>query len=152
MTIIWYMVPEIWSMTDTIFCPFTPLTTQKNKILKKWKKNTHRYHHFTQMHQKSWSYAILFLRCDICNCYFSFWAIFCPFTPLLTAPKIKIKKKMEKKLEISSFYICVPKITIGWCMLGTTDEWMYRWMDGQKKWHLEMGAPPKKRGRQKYKN
>ena len=73
------------------------------------------------------------MACDICNCYFSFWAIFCPFTPLLTAPKIKIKKKMEKKLEISSFYICVPKITIRWCMLGTTDEWMYRWMDGQKK-------------------
>ena len=101
-----------------IFCPFTPLTIQKIKILKKWKKlleilsftqvyhkwqpydiwflryqlqqkcfshlwpcfalippnspknefftklkrSTWRYHHFTQVYQKSWSQAILFLR------------------------------------------------------------------------------------------
>ena len=32
---------------------------------------------------------------DGCNCYFSFWAIFCPFTPL-TAQKTKIKKKNDK--------------------------------------------------------
>ena len=44
MTIIWCMLSEIWSTTDIIFvilgyfCPFTPLTTQKRKILKKWKK------------------------------------------------------------------------------------------------------------------
>ena len=48
---------------------------------------------------------------DRCN-YFSFWAIFCPFTPL-TAQKTKIKKKMKKKhLEISSFYTSVQKIFI----------------------------------------
>ena len=33
---------------------------------------------------------------DRCKCYFSFWAIFCPFTPL-TVQKIKILKKIEKK-------------------------------------------------------
>ena len=44
------------------FCPFSPLTTQKIKILKKWKKRLVRYHHFTQVYQKSWSDAILFLR------------------------------------------------------------------------------------------
>ena len=52
-----------------------------------------------------------------CNCYFSFWAIFCSFTPL-TALKIKISKKSKKDLEISSFYICVPKIMIRWCMVS----------------------------------
>ena len=46
----------------TIFCPFTALTTWKMTILKNWKKNPWRYHHFTQVSQKSWSYAILFLR------------------------------------------------------------------------------------------
>ena len=51
---------------------------------------------------------------DECN-YFSFWAIFCPFTPL-TAQKIKIKKeKWKKGLEISSLYISVPKVMIRWC-------------------------------------
>ena len=52
---------------------------------------------------------------DECN-YFLLWAIFCPFTPV-TSQKIKILKKMIKSLEISSFYICVPKIMIRWCML-----------------------------------
>ena len=48
---------------------------------------------------------------DRCNSYFSFWAIFCPFTPL-TAWKMKISKKWKKHLEISSFYTSVPKIMI----------------------------------------
>ena len=39
-----------------IFYPFTPLKPPKNE------KYTWRYYHFTQVHQKSWSYAILFLR------------------------------------------------------------------------------------------
>ena len=56
----------------TIFCPF--IGGKKSKF---WKteKRPWRYHHFTQVYQKSWSYAILFLRqaCNGCN-YFSFWA------------------------------------------------------------------------------
>ena len=39
----------------------------------------------------SWDMA-----CDGCSFYISFRAIFCPFTQL-TAQKIKIKKKKEKK-------------------------------------------------------
>ena len=35
-----------------IFCPLTPLTTQKIKIKKKNGKNTWRYHHFTHVYQK----------------------------------------------------------------------------------------------------
>ena len=72
------------------------------------------------------------------NYYFSFWAIFCPFTPL-TAQKSKFWKKWKKSLEISSFYICVPKIMI----YGFWDMLCDRQMDGQKKWHIEVGAPPK---------
>ena len=33
---------------------------------------------------------------DRCNFSFSFWAIFCPFTPL-TAQKSKLKKNEKKK-------------------------------------------------------
>ena len=33
------------------------------------------------------------------NCYFSFWAIFYPFTPL-TAQKIKMKKKKNEKKKM----------------------------------------------------
>ena len=51
MTITWCIVPEIWSVT-------------KHKKIKFWKteKITWRYYHFTIVYQKSWSYAILFLR------------------------------------------------------------------------------------------
>ena len=56
-------------------------------ILKKYIKN---YDHILHC---SWDKA-----CDRCNFHFSFWAIFCPFTPLTS-----------QKLKISSFYTCVLK-------------------------------------------
>ena len=64
MTIIWYMVPEIWSAPDriffpscTIFCPFTPLPAWKMKMSKKW-KNAWIYHNFTQVYQTLWSQTV----------------------------------------------------------------------------------------------
>ena len=68
---------------------------------------------------------------DGCDCYFSFWAIICRFTPL-TAQKFKISKKWRKRLEIS-YYICVPKIVIRWCMVS--EIWCA--IDLRKKWHIE---------------
>ena len=63
-TIIWYMVPERSSTTEffvilTIFCLFTPYKPEKSKFWKN-EKNALRYH-FTQVYQKSRSYAILLL-------------------------------------------------------------------------------------------
>ena len=128
---------------------------------------------YDQMMYGSWDMV-----CDRCNCYFSFWAII--FTPL-SAQKVKILKKWKKCMDISSFYIGVPKIMIRWCTVPeiwcVTDvivishfglffallhleisslyicvpKIMIRWctvpeiwcmMDGQKKWHIEVGAPP----------
>ena len=149
------MILEIWSATDRVycnfgpfFCPFTPLKTNKIKILKKndkpWKyydlyKSTKNAIHmmygswdkkhnrenflpflgqflpfyltnnpknqdFKKMKKIPGDIIILYkctknhdhmlyccwdTVCDGCNVYFSFWAIFCPFSPL----------------EISSFYI-----------------------------------------------
>ena len=48
---------------------------------------------------------------DRCNCYFSFWTFFRPFTTL-TAQKMKISKKLKKHLEISSFYTSVRELMI----------------------------------------
>ena len=70
MTIIWCMVPEIWSVTDIIFCQFGPffpfhtLTIWIIKILKNsHKRNKHTWaYNFTLVYQKLWSYAILFRR------------------------------------------------------------------------------------------
>ena len=44
-----------------IFCCFTPLTTQKIKILKNWKK-AWRYYHFTHVYYKWQSYDVWFMR------------------------------------------------------------------------------------------
>ena len=45
----------------TVSFSFTPPTNPK-MFEKLKKKNTWRYYHFTQVYQKSWSYALLFLR------------------------------------------------------------------------------------------
>ena len=44
------------------FLSFYPLTAPKMKISKKWKRNTWRNHHFTEVYQKSWLYPIMFPR------------------------------------------------------------------------------------------
>ena len=90
-----------------IFCPFSPLATQKIKILKLKKapgdiiilhictiNDNHMHGSWDTEH-------------DGQNCL-SFWTIFCPFTPLTTR-KIKIFKKWKKHLE---FYTSVMKIMI----------------------------------------
>ena len=77
------------------FCTFTPLKPKKSKFLKKQKKMSGNIilqmftKNYDQMIYSSWDMVH-----DRCNCYFSFWAIFCPFT-LLTAQKIKILKKKK---------------------------------------------------------
>ena len=77
-----------------VFCPFTPLITQKIKILKNWKKHLEIgiiiLHKCTKNHDD-----MLYCSWDIagngCNCYFSFWTIFYLFLPrYLTVLKIKI--------------------------------------------------------------
>ena len=104
MTTIWYMVPETWSATDriflsswAIFCPFTLLTAQKIKISKNWRKKPGDIiiqHKCTKNHNPMY-YCSWDMVHDRCNCYFSFWTIFCPFTHQ-TAQQKEIKKKYEK--------------------------------------------------------
>ena len=64
--IICYTSPEIWRMADGImfhfgpFLPFYPSNSPQNQNLKKWKKKPGDTI-ISQVYQKSWSYAILFL-------------------------------------------------------------------------------------------
>ena len=83
------------------FLPFYHTKNPKNQ------NKTWRYHS-TQVSQKSWSYAILFLRYGAwwMYCCFSFWVIFSTVSPL-TTQKIRILKNEKKHLDISSFYACV---------------------------------------------
>ena len=95
---------SFWSISGT----FTPLTTQKIKILKKWKNQLEILSFYTGVHK--WQ------SCDVWfwdkehdrQNFLSFWVLFCPFTPPpppLTTQKIRIFKKWKKLLEILSFYI-----------------------------------------------
>ena len=67
---------------------------------------------------------------------------FLPFYPP-KSPKNQNLKKMKKSLEISSFYICVPKIIIRWRTVPEIWCAMDRHMDRWKKWHTEVSVPPK---------
>ena len=109
MTIMWYMVLEIWSSPDFFvilshFLPSYPLTARKMKISKKKKKKKMKkrpkklgdiitLQKCTKNHDHrlycSWDMA--HYRCN----YFSIWAILLPFMPL-TAQKMKISKKWKK--------------------------------------------------------
>ena len=87
--IICFTVPETWRMTDVIvifhfgqFFALWPPNRPKNEHFKKMKKTGDIIilHNWTKNHNHmlycSWAMAR-----DGCNCYFSFWAIFCPLTP-----------------------------------------------------------------------
>ena len=93
----------------TTFCPFTPLTAQKIKISKKWKKKPGDIiilHKCAKNHGHT-LYCSWDMVCDRCN-YFSFWAIFCPFTPPPNSPKnenfTKRKKKTWRYYHITPVY------------------------------------------------
>ena len=79
------------------FCPLTLLTTQKIKILKKWKKAPGDIIilHKCTINDNHMIYGPWDMKCTRQN-FLSFWAIFCPFTPL-TAWNMKTEKKTEKK-------------------------------------------------------
>ena len=128
---VFYTVPEIWHVIDVIIFHFgLYISSPKNENFKKMKKNTWRYHHFTQVHQKSCSCSWDMAH-DRCNWYFSFWTVFHLFTPS-TAQKIKISKKWKNLLEIS-LYTWVPKIMIRWCMVP--EIWCV--MDGETDGQME---------------
>ena len=92
-----------------IFCSFTTLTTQKIKILKKWKKTTLRYHHFTQVYHKWQSYDVWFLRYELQQTkYFVILDHFLPFYHLNNEEN----QNFEKMKKPSGDIIILNKCTI----------------------------------------
>ena len=78
-----------------IFCPFTTITTQTIKTLTNWKKRLDISSFYTGVPKIMITGNTVPDIWHMMDCYFSFWAIFCPSTTL-TAQKIKILKKMTK--------------------------------------------------------
>ena len=81
------------------FCAFTVLKAQKMKVSKKIKMKTPGDIVILHKCTKTRDHR-LYCSWDMvrggCNCYFSFWAFFYPFTPL-TPAKMKISKKKKQK-------------------------------------------------------
>ena len=97
---------DVWQMYLLFFilgytCPFYLPNSPKNENVKKMKKTPGDViilHKSTKNHDRM-LYCPWDMARDICNCHFSFWAIFCPFNPPapfppphLTPKKIKILK------------------------------------------------------------
>ena len=142
--IICYTVPEIRCMDIILFHLelFFPLLPPLRPLTFETPGDIINLHNCT----KNYDYR-LYCSWDMvceCNCYFSFTLGYFLPSPPLTTQKVKISKQKVKKkcLEISSFYTCVPKIMIRYCMVP--EIWCV--MDGWKKWHTEVGVPLKNGG------
>ena len=117
MTIIWCMVPEIWSVTDnflsfyTIFCLLTPTPTppyrpRKSKFLKN-EQHTWRYYYFTNVYHKWQSHDVWFLRYEMKQ--IEFLVILDCFLPFYSPnnQKFKILKSMKQKSgDIIILHMC----------------------------------------------
>ena len=133
-----YTVPEVvrhgcncYLSFWTYFCLFTPITAWKMKISKKMKKTPSdviilhmRTKNYDHMVYCSWDMAR-----DRCNCYFSFWAIFCPFTPV-TCPKNQNFKKKKKPGDFIILHMCT-KSYDRWCTVPEKRCATDRWTDGR---------------------
>ena len=112
------------------FLPFYSPNSPKNESFEKMKKtpgdiiilHTCTKNH-DQMLYSSWDMVH-----DRCNCYFSFWVIFCPFTPL-TAQKIKVLKKWKSTWRYHILHTCTKNYDQMMC--GSWDMVRNRRMDGR---------------------
>ena len=132
------------------FLPFYPFNSEKKiRILKKWKKSleiSSFYISVSKLMIKWCTVSEIWCVADVMISHFGlFFALLSP-----NSPKNQNFEKLKRSLEIS-FYISVPKIMIRQCTVleicCATDGWMGRWTEGWtdrwKKWHIEVGGPPK---------
>ena len=114
--VIWWMVPEAWSATQTEFLlilyqflSHDPPHNPKNENFEKMRKTPEDITTlpFFTTNDNHMMYGFWDIKCNTHN-FFLLWTIFYPFTTTLTTKKIKILKKWEIAPEISSFYTSVP--------------------------------------------
>ena len=142
-------------MTDVIifhFGPFfaflQPLTALKNHNLKKMKKTKRMPRDIiilpkcTKNHDHI-LYCFWDMASDRCNCYFLFWATFCPFTPPNSPKNQNFTKMKNTPGDIIILHMCTKNYDQ--MMYGPWDMVHNRQMDKWKKWHIEVSAPLNKK-------
>ena len=113
MTIIWCMVPEIWSMTDMIFChfrqffaPLPPLQLEKSKFWKN-EKTTCWYYHFTHVYHKWQSHDVWFLSYEVWPTqFFVILDCFLPFYPPNNQKNQNFEKMKKTPGDITTLNMC----------------------------------------------
>ena len=100
------------------FLPFYPPNNPKNQNFEKMRKTPGNIItlQLCTTNDNHMMYGSWDMKCDRWN-FLTFWTIFCSFI-VLTIRKIKILKKWERPLAISSFYTNVSKMTIIWCIVA----------------------------------
>ena len=154
MTVIWCMVPQIWSAIDRIFCHFgqyfahLPPKNPKNQNFEKMKKlpgDIVILQKCTKNHDHMLYYSWDMVH-DGCNLFFIL-GHFLPFYPL-NNPKNQNFQKMKKiPRDIIILHMCTKnydQMMYGsWDMVHDrgTDGLTDRRMEGWKKWHIRGGCP-----------
>ena len=135
-----------------IFCLFTPLTIQKIKIFQIQKRHLKISWFYTSVPKTMiiyHDYLLYFswhVACEGCDYYFSIFALL----HALQLKKLKLRKKNNKKTprDFIILHICTKNHDQMMCSSCDDDgaRQMVRQIDrdGWKKWHIEVGAPPKK--------
>ena len=111
------MVPEIWSTLDIFlilnhFLPFYPTNNPKNQNFEKKHLQISFYTSVSKIMIICYIAPKIWHVADVIFVFHS--ELFFTLLPL-TAQKFKKFFKMKKYLEVTSFYICVPKIMIRSC-------------------------------------
>ena len=148
------MFPEIWSVTDGLFCHFGPffallpslfpsslLTNWKIWILKKWKKHLEISPFYTKVpsNHDHMLYCSWDMVCDRYTFYFWFWSFLSLYTP--NSPKNKNLKKMKKThgyIIILHMYITNYDDMMFSSWDKVCNRRMNGWTDRWKKWHIEV--------------
>ena len=129
MTIIWCIVPQIWSFTDRTFSDFGPFFTllhhyqlKKSKFSKKNEKTAWSYH-FTHVYQKWQSYDVWFLRYWARQTeFFVILDHFLPFYPLNNLKNQNFEKLKKKKPTWRSYHF-----TLVYHKWQSYDVWVLRY-------------------------
>ena len=128
------------------FLPFQPPDNLENQNFK-IEKNTWRYYHFTHLHHKWQSYDVWFLRYGAWQTeFFVILEHFLPFYPPNNPKNQNFKKMKQKPGDIIILHMCTKnydQVMYGsWDIVR--DRRTAKQTDRQKKWHIEVAAPPNK--------
>ena len=144
-------VPKIWCVTDVIviflfglFFAFYPPKSPKNENSKKIKKipgDITILQKFIKNHDHM-LYCSWDLACDKCNCYFSFWTIFCPLTPHKNSKNENLKKNEKFFWRYNHFTQVYQKSWLDYVWFLRYGAWrMDGQMDGRMKVTYRDGCP-----------